>query len=272
VGSTGWRASGSSLVVTRRGAAPAEPRPGLAGWQTAEPAAKLSDAMQTLGAKPTTPVELKAQIQAERDGAAFLVHRDGDGEQRILSLAGGTPVWVGRRDSVELCLSWDPQVSSVHAELQPSGGAWTLVDDGLSRNGSFVNGERVNGRRRLRDRDVLRFGTTVVLFRAPAEAGGAAQSTVLAGGALVAADLSETQRKVLIALCRPFKDGAAVATPTPNQQIADELFLSVQAVKAHLRVLFEKFGVEDLAQNSKRAALVQRALGSGLISNRDLAQ
>ena len=226
--------------------------------------------METLGSKPTTPVELKAQIEAERLGAPFLVHRDGDGEQRIVTLAGET-VWVGRRDTVGLCLAWDAQVSTVHAELVPSGGEWTLVDDGLSRNGSFVNGERVNGRRRLRDRDMLRFGRTVVLFRAPSDAG-VQQSTMMADeGMLVAAKLSETQRKVLIALCRPFKDGATHATPATNQQIADELFLSVQAIKAHLRALFEKFSVEDLPQNSKRAELVHRALGSGLISNRDLA-
>jgi hypothetical protein len=227
--------------------------------------------METLGSKPTSPAELKAQIEAERLGAAFLVHRDGEGEQQILTLASA-PVWVGRRHTVGLCLAWDDQVSGVHAELEPTGGEWTLVDDGLSRNGSFVNGERVNGRRRLRDRDMLRFGRTVVLFRAPGEAGGQ-QSTMIADeGMLVAAKLSETQRKVLIALCRPFKDGATHATPATNQQIADELFLSVQAVKAHLRALFEKFRVEDLAQNSKRAALVQRALASGLISNRDLSQ
>jgi hypothetical protein len=226
--------------------------------------------METLGSKPTTPVELKAQIEAERLGAPFLVHRDGDGEQQIVTLTDEA-VWVGRRETVGLSLAWDDQVSGVHAELEPTGGEWTLVDDGLSRNGSFVNGERVNGRRRLRDRDMLRFGRTVVLFRAPADVGG--QSTMMADdNVLVAANLSDTQRKVLIALCRPFKDGATHATPATNQQIADELFLSVQAVKAHLRALFEKFRVEDLAQNSKRAALVQRALASGLISNRDLSQ
>ena len=224
--------------------------------------------MDTSAPKATTPVELKAQIEAERAGDAFLVHRDGEGEQRIVTLAD-QPVWVGRRASVGLCLAWDSQVSGVHAELQPSGGEWTLVDDGLSRNGSYVNGERVNGRRRLRDRDMLRFGRTVVLFRAPGDDAG--PSTVLATDVLVAANLSETQRKVLIALCRPFKDGATHATPATNQQIAGELYLSVQAIKAHLRALFEKFGVEDLPQNSKRAALVQRALQSGLISDRDLA-
>ncbi len=136
----------------------------------------------------------------------------------------------------------------------------------MSRNGSYVNGERVTGRRRLRDRDMLRFGRTVVLYRAPTEP--KASSTVLASDVMVAASLSETQRKVLIALYRPFKDGAVHATPATNQQIADELFLSVQAVKAHLRALFEKFGVGDLAQNSKRAALVQRAQQSAALRPR----
>ena len=44
---------------------------------------------------------------------------------------------------------------------------WVLVDEGLSRNGSFVNEERVNGRRLLTDGDELRLGQTRVLFRAP---------------------------------------------------------------------------------------------------------
>ena len=34
------------------------------------------------------------------------------------------------------------------------------MDDGLSRNGTFVNGERLSGRRRLTDGDTLRFGGT----------------------------------------------------------------------------------------------------------------
>jgi hypothetical protein len=40
-------------------------------------------------------------------------------------------------------------------------------------------------------------------------------------------------------------------------------------VKLHLRALFEKFDVGDLPQNQKRLALVQRALQSGLVSERE---
>jgi DNA-binding NarL/FixJ family response regulator len=75
---------------------------------------------------------------------------------------------------------------------------------------------------------------------------------------------------VLVELCRPFTDGAAFTTPATNQQIAGELHLSVDAVKTHLRALFEKFGVDELPQNRKRVALVGRALQSGLISEREL--
>ena len=46
--------------------------------------------------------------------------------------------------------------------------------------------------------------------------------------------------------------------------------LSVDAVKSHLRVLFQRFGVEELPQNRKRAALVARALRSGAVSPREL--
>jgi DNA-binding NarL/FixJ family response regulator len=75
---------------------------------------------------------------------------------------------------------------------------------------------------------------------------------------------------VLVALCRPFKDGAAFATPPTNQQLADELHLSVDAVKTHMRALFEKFGVQELPQNRKRVAVVERALQTGLVTQREL--
>ena len=55
-----------------------------------------------------------------------------------------------------------------------------------------------------------------------------------------------------------------------NRQIADELHLSQDAVKGHLRALFRKFEVDELPQNSKRAALVERALVPGATSRREL--
>src|SRR5512142_326450 len=194
------------------------------------------------GAAPVqTASELKAQIEAEREGVPFLVYRD----------------TVGRAAAADISVDWDTEVSRIHAELERMGGDWTVADDGLSRNGTHVNGERVVGRRRLRDRDVIRFGQTVATYRQPLAAD--ATETVVASNVLDRASLSDAQRRVIVALCRPFKDSAGYVTPATNQQIADELFLSVDAVKTHLRALFAKFGIEDLPQNQKRIRLVELA-------------
>ncbi len=222
-----------------------------------------------LGPRATTAPELKAQIEAEREGRPFIVFRDGGGQQQILLIDDGTTeLWAGRSGSADIRLDWDEEVSGLHAQIEVVRGECTLVDDGLSRNGSFVNGERIRGRHHLRDQDMIRFGQTLLLYRIPDA--DSAESTVIASEVPAAATVSPGQMRVLLALCRPFKDGASFATPATNQQIADELHLSVDAVKTHLRALFEKLGVEDLPQNRKRVGLVERALQSGLVSERDL--
>ena len=64
---------------------------------------------------------------------------------------------------------------------------------------------------------------------------------------------------MLVALCRPFHDGDQFASPATNQQIADELNLSIAAVKTNLRLLSQRFGLMDVPQNAKRAQLVRMA-------------
>ena len=57
---------------------------------------------------------------------------------------------IGRNPDQGIELAWDPQVSRVHAVLERVGGVWTVEDDGLSRNGTAVNGVRAQpARRRL---------------------------------------------------------------------------------------------------------------------------
>ena len=122
-----------------------------------------------VAAHGSSPADLAARLEAERRGAPFLVYRNGAGEQVIVELVPGSAgVTVGRRAGIDVALEWDREVSRIHAQLEPVGPDWALVDDGLSRNGSYVNGERVAGRRRLRDGDRLCFGETPVVFCAPA--------------------------------------------------------------------------------------------------------
>ena len=211
--------------------------------------------------------ELKQRLDAERRGDPFLVLRDADGAQVIRGLGrGADTLAVGRAQPSGLQLD-DPEVSSLHAELRRVGDDWVVVDDGLSRNGTFVNGERVSGRRRLRDGDALRFGQTAVVFRAP---GSPVGETAVAGDVPDASSVTDTQQRILIALCRPYREGSDFATPATNKRVAEEVFLSVDAVKAHLRTLFEKFDVGDLPQNEKRVRLSELAMRTGVVSPRDL--
>ena len=215
-----------------------------------------------------TAAELKALIEAERDAVPFVHWRDETDTQRIMKLDDVARRWtIGRRAQSDIPLTWDPEVSRGHALLERAGEEWTLVDDGLSRNGSFVNGSRVQGRHRLHNRDSMCFGNTRVIYHEPVDPEGGA-STARALDAPSSVRLTETQRRVLIALCRPRAEGTST-TPATNPQIANEVFLSVDAVKAHLRVLFERFHLEKLAQNEKRQRLVSIVLDQGVLTRRD---
>jgi DNA-binding NarL/FixJ family response regulator len=54
--------------------------------------------------------------------------------------------------------------------------------------------------------------------------------------------------------------------PASNRQIAEELVVSVQTVKTHMRELFLLFGIGELPQNQKRAELVRQAMLRGAVS------
>jgi pSer/pThr/pTyr-binding forkhead associated (FHA) protein len=215
------------------------------------------------------PRELKAVLDAERASKPFLVYRDGEGRLKLFVLGQeDRTVTMGRGHETDLSIAWDAQVSGLHAELQRLGGEWTIEDDGLSTNGTFVGETRVKGRQRLRDGDRVRVGSTVLVFNATSAS--AVGQTVTAGERLAPPTLTDPQRRILLALCRPFRDGGRYAAPASNQQIADELFLSLDAVKMHLRTLFSGFELSDLPQNQKRARLAEIVLEQRIISERDL--
>jgi DNA-binding CsgD family transcriptional regulator len=214
-----------------------------------------------------TPADLKRRLEAERDGMPFVFFHDGEGKQHIIALDRvRDSLSVGRDDDCDVRLGWDERVSRLHARLERSGGSWTVYDGGLSRNGTFLNGERVSGPRVLKDGDQLCFGTTEICFRDTS----AKQSSTVSTAGFAGLAVSPAQRKVLIALCRPYKDHSAFAKPASNREIAEELVLSVESVKTHLRALFAKFGLDDLPQNEKRVRLVEQAFVRGLVHDSDL--
>jgi hypothetical protein len=228
-------------------------------------------ALDPLARHTLSALEIKEMLAAERTGAPFLAFRDERGALRLLALGEGERrSTIGRRRATDIPLAWDGQVSGLHAELECVAGEWLIFDDGLSRNGTYVNQQRLRGRQRLRDGDRIRIGCTVLVYRSPhsliAEA-----STLEASQLRAELRLTDSERSVLVALCRPYSEHSEVAAPATNQQIADEVFLSVNTVKMHLGTLFKRFELSGLPQNQKRTRLAAQALALGIVTDRDLA-
>ncbi|MFP2913406.1 FHA domain-containing protein, partial [Pyxidicoccus sp. 3LFB2] len=80
---------------------------------------------------------------------------------RPVPLAGGRLV-LGREDAGGQPLP-DERLSRQHAEVGREGSGWHVEDLG-SRNGTYVDGEQVVGRRAFSTPRVLRLGNTLALF------------------------------------------------------------------------------------------------------------
>lgn len=77
--------------------------------------------------------------------------------------AGPVPTTIGRSDDNVLVLDGDDYASGHHARVE-SGLDGTWVIDLGSTNGTYVNGERIEGRRRLHVGDLLQVGDTELRF------------------------------------------------------------------------------------------------------------
>lgn len=165
---------------------------------------------------------------------------------------------VGRSSQCDLVIAWDATVSRAHATIERVATWWVLADSGLSRNGTFVGGERLAGGRRLEHGVTIRIGDTVLTYRRgrPAEASTRSSDPV--------PHTTDAERRVLTALCAPLMTDAH-ALPATNHEIASTLFLSEDRVKELMGDLFRKLRVQDLRPGAKRHTLAQRARELGLV-------
>jgi hypothetical protein len=215
-----------------------------------------------------TETELRERREAEERGAPFLMWRDTAGHQRILELGAGVRnLVIGRRVEADVRLAWDAEVSRLHAELEYKAGEWTVVDDGLSQNGTFVNGMRVDGRRRLVDGDLIQVGQTQLEFRSPRR--DETQETLVPIDRSRALSFSDQQQTILRALCRPlFGDGEGV-NPASDEAIAAGLRMPVNVVARELDELGRALGLDAMPRPERRAEIALLAVRSGLVSSDD---
>jgi hypothetical protein len=89
------------------------------------------------------------------DDPVRILLEDGDGRRRTVPF-GGVELTIGRAADSGLLLT-GRDVSRHHARLHRSNGS-VFVEDLGSANGTRVNGERVQGRRRIREGDLVQIG------------------------------------------------------------------------------------------------------------------
>jgi pSer/pThr/pTyr-binding forkhead associated (FHA) protein len=73
--------------------------------------------------------------------------------------AGPVALTIGRAGDNAVVLARDDFASARHARVEAQRDGLWIIDLG-STNGTFVNGDRIDGRRRLRDGDVVKVGDT----------------------------------------------------------------------------------------------------------------
>jgi predicted component of type VI protein secretion system len=205
--------------------------------------------------------------RALEDLAPVLLYLDPTGCKRSVSLAGRSGVTLGRRPEADVCLPWDPEISRLHAELVVRAGEWVLVDDGLSQNGTLVNGLPVVGRRRLQDGDLITVGRTSLTFHAPSLR--EPEPTLALPQLQPSSIFSEQQQRILRRLCRPLMGDGEGVEPASDADVALQLDLPLHVVHRELEALAHIFGCAVASTRERRRRTALTALRSGLVHDAD---
>jgi FHA domain len=179
---------------------------------------------------------------------------------RELRVLDSERMTVGTLESNDVVVDADG-VSRVHAVFERFGANWCVRDLG-SRNGTFVNGDRIIGEHSLHTGDEIILGRLRLLFRGPS---GGKETAAIAEPP----PLTQREHDVLVALCRPLLTGDAFTEPASIRAIAAELVVSEAAVKQHLSRLYVKFDLGTQGER-KRVQLANAAVSRGAVKLGDL--
>jgi pSer/pThr/pTyr-binding forkhead associated (FHA) protein len=180
----------------------------------------------------------------------------------VIPLAGDR-VTLGSEDSNDLAVPTDRRLSRLHAVFERYPAGWCVRDLG-SRNGTFVNGQRIWHERVLADGDEIRAGASRFVLRS----GRVPKGQVTEAGA-PPPELTTRERDVLVQLCRPLLAGAMFTEPASSREIAAALVVTEAAVKQHLLRLYEKFGIVGDGEK-RRVRLANEAMSRNAITRADL--
>ncbi len=189
------------------------------------------------------------------DARIWLTGRDGEPR----SVALGERTVIGRDPEADIHIDGEA-VSWKHLEIESRGGV-LMATDLDSRNGTELNGERLERPRRLRDGDVLIVGGRRLEVSDPQP--GRTGVTVAASEPRVA--LSEEERATAIALVAPYRsEGAFAGRPATRAEIAAALHLSERTAQRRLDALGAKLDVPGAAGRERPRLIAARVIELGL--------
>jgi hypothetical protein len=166
-------------------------------------------------------------------------------------------------------LEHDDTVSRLHAVFENLGSGWSIRDLG-SRNGTYLNGERIEAERVLRTGDEVRVGKSRLLYWEVKDVPGGRreEETVSAQTMELPPRLTRREVDVLVVLCRPLVSDDPFPEPASVRRMASEMFVSEAAVKQHLQNLYDKFRIP--AEGDRRVRLANEALRRGAVTRAQL--
>ena len=184
---------------------------------------------------------------------------------RELITLSGQRVTVGKASTNSVSLEHDSTVSRLHAVLENHGFAWSVRDVG-SRNGTYLNGEKISAERVLRSGDELRVGGSRLIFWEVKEGDETASGdeTISAVPAQLPPPLTRRELEVLVVLCRPLVSDDPFPAPASVRQMAQQLFVTEAAIKQHLQNLYDKFAVPT--EGERRVRLANEAIRRGAVT------
>jgi FHA domain-containing protein len=203
-------------------------------------------------ARAQDEIDLEAEVRAE--GRPYVRYRDG-GRFRAVSLSpSASPVDVGRVDVCPVRIASDPLVSRRHARLVFAAGWWS-IEDAASHNGTFIGDRRLPGETILKDGARFRVGDTVLSVHLPEPAAGETRLEKRPA-ALRRLDPDPIQRKVLVALARPWLAGHELPVAPSDADLAHTLGCDVESIADAVAGLYEQAGPPcDVDQRSGLVAL-----------------
>jgi pSer/pThr/pTyr-binding forkhead associated (FHA) protein len=149
---------------------------------------------------------------------------------------------IGRNEDNDVVLE-SPRVSRYHARVIWTGAEYRVEDLG-SKNGTWLNGSRIETASHLKDGDTLQVGDVILVFEVQGF-----ETMTMTEGASLPDGLTQREAEVL----------SLIASGRSNQEIAEGLVLSVRTVERHVSNVYSKIGAKNRAEATSYA--LSRGLG-----------